>query len=469
MNPGRLLFPALRWDSESGFRHEAETIADGLELGVGGFILFGGEFDAVADLTTDLVARAGRPLLIASDLERGAGQQITGLTDVPPPGALGALADPDAIRAAARLTALEARRVGVNWILAPDGDLDLLPENPIVQTRSFGDDPARVAGAVAAWVGACQATGTPACAKHYPGHGRTAVDSHAVLPVVEAPAEVLRGSDEVPFRAAIVAGVAAIMTAHVAFPALDPSGAPATFSHLILQRLRDRLGFEGAVVTDALIMEAARGAGPGPAAVAALRAGCDLLLYPPDVRACHVALTEALQDGSLPEGRVEAALARYAGLLGRVEGPPRDDAPDAAWAAGVGRRLLALPPGRGTLPRLRPPVRIEVVDDDRGGPYPPRPDVGLERLLEGRVPLGPGGSRIVCAFNEPRGWKGRSGFSPEARSRLAARCPDADLVVLFGHPRLVDGLPGQAPVLVAWHRQLLMQIAVAEWIVERLG
>ena len=241
VNPARLIMPALRSDALSGFAHEAGRIADTLEIGVGGYIIFGGTAESVRRLTADLLRRAGRPLLLASDLERGAGQQIAGLTEFPPPMALASLRDPAVIRWAAAVTAQEARAVGINWVFAPVADLDLLPENPIVQTRAFGADPNEVATYVRQWVEGCQGAGALACAKHYPGHGRTAVDSHVALPVVEASATALRATDLVPFTVAIASGVASIMTAHVAYPTLDSSGLPATLSRTLLGRATQQL------------------------------------------------------------------------------------------------------------------------------------------------------------------------------------------------------------------------------------
>ena len=132
-------------------------IADALDLGVGGFIIFGGDVESVRRLTADLLRRAGRPLLLASDLERGAGQQVAGLTEFPPPAALASLGDAAVIRWAGSVTAQEARAVGINWVFAPVADLDVRPDNPIVQTRAFGDEPQRVATYVRSWIEGCQA------------------------------------------------------------------------------------------------------------------------------------------------------------------------------------------------------------------------------------------------------------------------------------------------------------------------
>lgn len=467
----RLLLPALRWREETGFGHEADAIARALELGVGGFIVFGGSATAVRRLTTELRQRAGRPLLFAADLERGAGQQFSGLTEFPPPLALASLHDPGVIRVAAYTTAAEARSVGIQWILAPVADVDVEPRNPIVQTRAFSADPKVAAAAIDLWIRGCADAGGLSCVKHWPGHGRTTEDSHDRVPRVIARAREL-GADLLPFDAGIAAGASAVMTAHVAFPALDGSGMPATFSAPILSRLRER-GFDGPVVTDALIMEGALGPGEDPPVVRALRAGCDLLLYPGDVQAAAGAIDRALDTGHLPHARLAEALARADALLQRaVASPPTDAHPDpGSTAMEIADRLLHAGGLRGVPPAiLRGPIEVEVVDDDLGGRWPAGPGDLVERALRAAgTPLGPGGDRIVLAFAEPRASKGRAGFSAENLRRLADLSGTAQLVVLFGHPRLAAEIPGEVPVLLAWHRQRLMQEAAARWIGGRLG
>lgn len=465
--------PALRSDALSGFAHEASRIADTLELGVGGYIIFGGTAESVRRLTADLLRRAGRPLLLASDLERGAGQQFAGLTEFPPPMALASLRDPAVVRWAGSVTAQEARAVGINWIFAPVADLDLLPENPIVQTRAFGADPNEVATFVRQWIEGCQASGALACAKHYPGHGRTSVDSHVALPVVETPATDLQAVDLVPFTVAIQSGVASIMTAHVAYPRLDSSGLPATLSRTILGQLRGAGGFDGLVVTDALIMDGALvGRRESDAAVEAIQAGADLLLYPNDARRVREALEAALSSGGLGRERLRQSLRRYDRALVTATAPtppvtrgPFDSA-DALADVIVKQGMMA----RRSIPALATPLDLVVVDDDVGGPYPPGPTDYVHRAL-GPDLIGRygGGSRVLLVFAEPRAWKGRSGFGAATKAALAHHAAGADLVILFGHPRLAAELPSNGPVLLAWHRQRLMQEAVARWLRMRLG
>lgn len=474
MTAARLVLPAIRWDPERKFDHQA--IDQALALGVGGFIVFG--LNAIQGgrgvpartlraLIIDVTARAGRPLLWASDLERGAGQQVAGCTELPPPAALASLGDPAIFRWAGWQTAREARGVGINWILAPVADLDIEPRNPIVQTRAFGDEAELVGEAVAEWIAGARSGGLLACAKHWPGHGRTTADSHDGIPAVDAEARLLREQDEAPFRAAVKAGVEGVMTAHVAYPALDPTGTPATFSSPILARLR-QIGFDGLVATDALVMEGAGGQGPGAAGLAALAAGCDILCYPADVEATVLALEQAT-DPRL-KARIADSLRRYEGALaatmGRTPGPaPLDLTPDRVADLLVERGMR-----RGEAPRTAGRIAVEIVDDDLGGRWPASPNSYLGVALGSPDGGAAGwaddavGCRLLAAFAEPRASKGRAGFSAENRARLAHLAPKADLVVLFGHPRLMKEIPGDRPLLVAWHRQKLMQEAVARWL-----
>jgi len=472
VNAARLVLPALRWDSERGFDRGA--IDRALELGVGGFIVFG--LNAIQGgrgvpsrtlraLIIDITARAGRPLLWASDLERGAGQQIAGCSELPPPAALASLEDPAVLRWAGWRTAHEARGVGLNWVIAPVCDLDREPKNPIVQTRAFGGDPESVGQGVAEWISGARAAGVMACAKHWPGHGRTTADSHDTVPIVAESAQVLRDQDEEPFRAAIAAGVDGVMTAHVSYPALDPTGTPATFSALILGRLRE-IGFDGLVATDALLMDGAGGKGPGAVALDAISAGCDILCYPTDLEATVAAL-EGATDPAVT-ARISESLRRYEAAVARVNGKGVEFQERFA-PEGIADLLLTRGLRRGTPVRKGAPVAIEIVDDDLGGRWPASPNDYLAKKLaeekglwveRGEVPP----FKVLMALAEPRASKGRAGFSAENRARLAHLAPKADLVVLFGHPRLCKEIPGDRPVLLAWHRQKLMQEAVARWL-----
>ncbi len=492
-NVGRLLLPALRWDRDRGFDHLDDAIDELLGLGVGGFILFGGVAEAVARLTASLRDRAGRPLLVGADLERGAGQQFGGATTLPPPLALGVGGDGEVARRAGRITAEEALALGVNWLYAPVADLDAEPANPIVGTRAFGREPAHVAPLVRAWIEGARSAGALACAKHFPGHGRTTGDSHLELPEVGAGRDALEADLE-PFRAAVQAGVDSVMTAHVAYPGLDPSGTPATLSRAIVTGLlRRELGFDGVVITDALIMEGVRGGGEGEAAVQALAAGCDVLAYPQEPAATLAAVRAAV-GMRLPAEHVRAAVDRIesAALRGHravarassdgAAGLARPAAENGDWARDVALSSIQVLRGE---PSCGPAVDLLVIDDDVGGPFPhsiPRHgfgaalrSAGVDVREVGFVPARPTGyagppvverdpSRplLVALFADIKGFKGRPGLSATAEQRLRPVSGDA-VVVLFGHPRMAAELTAPA-VLCAWGGEPVMQEAAARWL-----
>jgi beta-N-acetylhexosaminidase len=236
---------------------------------------------------------------------------------------LGRLDDTATTRAVAAGIGTELAALGIGLDLAPDVDVNSSPDNPVIGVRSFGDDPGLVARHTTAWVAGLQSTGVAACAKHFPGHGDTTVDSHHGLPRVDIPVEVLRDRELVPFRAAVDAGVAAVMTSHIIVPALDPHR-PATFSPTVVAVLRSELRFEGVLVSDALDMAGASAeTGIPEAAVQALAAGVDLLCLgsgttPQTYESVHAAVVAAVLSGRLPEGRVAEAAGRVRALATRT-------------------------------------------------------------------------------------------------------------------------------------------------------
>ena len=477
----QLLLPAIRWDATHGYDGERAGIERALAAGVGGFILFGGPAPDALALTTELRRRSAVPLLIAADLERGAGQQFDGATGLPPLAAIASLGDPGLVREAARLTARESRRLGVNWDLAPVCDVDLEPANPIIGTRAFGADVAKVSDYAAEWIDGCQSLGVLACAKHFPGHGRTSVDSHAALPVVGVSSQALE-IDLAPFRAAIDAGVGAVMTAHVAYPSLDPSGTPATLSSPIVRTLlRERLRFDGLVVTDALIMQGVlEGRDEADACVAALAAGCDLLCYPTAIPATVRAIERASASGLLDPEELRRSLHRRQRRAEWAAAPdplPVGDPADVAWGHALALRTVHVV--RGRVAALSRMIELVIVDDDLGGPYPAPSRAPFAEALRAagidlRVVDAPSSdgrrSTLVALFGDIRSWKGRPGYSAASRSAVDRACSAArDAVVIqFSHPRLAAEIPGTAPIVSAWGGERTMQRAAARWLAGHL-
>lgn len=481
---GRLIIPAIRLDRRPV---RAEQFFWALHWpGPGGFVIFGGERLQVLELCVNLQAYASHPLLLAADLERGAGQQVRGLSQVPPPAALAWLEDSVAAgegrlkistaRLCAAYTASEARRVGLNWALAPVADLDLEPANPIVQTRSFGPEPAGVSKRIAKWIQACQEAGVLACAKHFPGHGRAAEDSHRTLPVVRADRRTLE-SDLEPFRAAVAQGVASVMTAHVAYPALDKSGAPATFSKRILTGiLRRELGYEGLIVSDALVMAGARSPrGEAEAAVRALKAGCDLLLYPSRPELLVHQLNDAIRARELPKSVVHAALERVEHAAQRAVTHPRYSAMTHEFVAQHAAQMRddVLTWRRGEPQFVKGAAAVEIVDDDAEGaggyPLAPRSCFAEELEAQGVAVRPDAGYRLVLVFADVKSWKGRAGLSAASSERLAGLLDRPATVILCGHPRRLADIPGAQPVLCAWSGDEGMQRAAARRIAGRAG
>ena len=253
--------------------------------------------------------------MVGGDFERGASMRVDSTTPFPHAMAFGATFDPALTRYEGEVTAREARAIGVQWVYYPVADVNNNPDNPIINIRSFGENPEEVAAHVRAFIEGAHSDKKNyvlTTAKHFPGHGDTAVDTHLNLAIIPADRERLERVELVPFRAAISAGVDSVMTAHVAVPALAPPDIPATLSPAILTGLlREQLGFRGLVVTDALEMGGiVKGFGTGEAAVRALEAGADALLMPPDPEAALKAVMAAIQSGRLKRKRIQDSVAR---------------------------------------------------------------------------------------------------------------------------------------------------------------
>ncbi|SHK92237.1 glycoside hydrolase family 3 N-terminal domain-containing protein [Rhodothermus profundi] len=283
------------------------------EFQVGGIIFFRGDPYSQAVLANDLQRRSRLPLLIAQDTEWGVAMRVRRTTSFPRAMAIGATGNPDYAYAVGYVTAREARALGVHQLYAPVADVNNNPFNPIINVRAFGEDPLFVATMVRAFVRGVQDAGAVATAKHFPGHGDTSIDSHSDLPILRFDRRRLDTLELVPFRAAIKAGVRSIMTGHLALPYLDPTpDLPASLSRRITHDLlRNELGFNGLVVTDALEMQGVtKHFGVGEAAVRALEAGADLLLLSEDVEAARAAILQAIAQGRLSRERIEASVRR---------------------------------------------------------------------------------------------------------------------------------------------------------------
>ncbi|HEY0930093.1 MAG TPA: glycoside hydrolase family 3 N-terminal domain-containing protein [Gemmatimonas sp.] len=473
----QLLLPVIRWTPERGFAEARPLIDQALALGVGGFQLVGGEQDSVRALAKELQLKSRHPLLIAAELERGAGQQFASATGLPPLAAITALGDIESLRRAARLTAREARTMGVNWNLGPVCDLDMLTENPLIGSRALGNDARKVGQLVTAWIEACQAEGVLACAKHFPGIARVTTDPHRELPVVDTPADQLKELDLHPFRAAISGGVASMMTAHVSYPALDSSREPATLSREMLQwLLRQQLKFDNLLVSDALTLAAVTATRtPAEAAVLALRAGCDVLLDPGELEAALSALETALDDGTLDPERVRQSVRRRL-KWAQWASPPNDwrrpSGADTAWGALLADKVLRLE--HEPIPPMGVVTEMAIVDDDddvigrradRTGIVDAMRLAGNDaRIVSAPTPAS-GGPFVIALFADYLPGKGRHTLRDDTVAAVKSLIEQAEalqrtvVLVGLGDPRWVTQLGMTHPTILAWSGDRVMQQA----------
>ncbi len=475
-------------------------------------------------LNRRLQAIARTPLLIAADLEAGVGMRFLDTTNWPWPMAVAATGDSSLAEREGRVVAEEARSLGINQVYAPVADVNVDPANPAINVRSYGEDPETVGRFVAAFVRGVQAGGVLATAKHFPGHGDTRTDSHRALPVLRADRARLEHVEIVPFRAAIAAGVGAVMTAHLSIPALDATPAPvrvlapgenpetddpsevardatvpASMSPAIVDGLlRRELGFAGLVVTDAVDMGGiVDHFDPGEAAVRAILAGGDQVVKSPDTDAAVAGVRRAVTNGRISAARLDRSVARV--LEAKRRFPPSDPDPEApfrvvdrpehrALAAEIAARAVTLVrEAPGALPFAATQRVVHLVVNDIASVAQPGRELAaeLERRF-GRAPqtfvfdprsraedvepllqaAAGTDAVLVSLFVRVRTGSGKlvlpeaAGFAIERLSSSGARL----VGVSFGNPYVAADLPGLATYVAAYGDQPVMQLAVARAI-----
>ena len=514
---GQLVMPSFRSTYLSTDSAEFDRLAALVrEQHPGGFLMFGGRDPAPDVLLNPSYARSNLgqplagasifnrlqtlsalPLLNAADFETGIGFRLRGGTTFPRAMAFGAAGDEGLAFEAGRITAVEARALGVHVNFAPVADVNNNPRNPVINTRSFGEDPAAVSRLASAWVRGLQAGGVVATLKHFPGHGDTDVDSHRGLPLIAHPRARLDRVELPPFRAGLAAGAGAVMTSHVAMPRLDPGPTrPATVSPpIVTGLLRGDLGFDGLVYTDSMRMRGITDElSPGRAAVAAVAAGHDVVVHSPDDAAAFAGLRRAVDRGVLTEARVDASvrriLAAKAALgLHRTRAVSLDDLPRVvgarrhrAVAAEVSRRgltlirdergdvPLALPrsaavlylsvldypsgwgngaPSRTFIPELRARWRnvtaVEVSD------HTSQAELELVEASAGRYD-----AVVASVFVRAASFSGRLDLAPavvrllRGVARGAARRDQPFVTVFFGNPYVATALPELPAMLLTY-------------------
>jgi len=487
---------------------------------VGGFIWFMSNVYETAELTRHLQAESRVPLLLSADLEAGIGMRFNDTTFWPSAMAVAATGDPSLAEAEGRVTAEEARALGVNHILAPVVDVNIDPDNPVINTRSFGEDPNDVSRYAAAFIRGVQSEHVLACAKHFPGHGDTHTDSHRALPVLDVSRERLERVELVPFRAAIAAGVASIMPGHLAVPALDPTPVPvrtslsqnpygtsaaevtqngtlpATISKAMLEGLlRRELGFRGIVITDAFdIGGLVEHIDAGEAAVRAIEAGEDQILMSPDADAAIAAVKAAVKSGRMSEARIDESVRRILAAKAFVESAPAPpgeifQALDAKehrdLAASIARRAITLVREYpGALPLKKEANVSLVVVSEFAETVSPLPELAWElgrylktapqvtlvdaRTHEHELPqllaeVEKADVVLVALAVRARSGAGQIAV-PETARKLVAQIRKPVVAVSFGTPYLLREIPSVGTYLCAYGIQPVVQVAAAHAI-----
>jgi beta-N-acetylhexosaminidase len=467
---------------------------------IGGLAIFLGDAYETAHLNNELQALARIPLLIGSDFERGVGTQITGATLYPTLMAVGASGSEEIAYQMGRATAEEGRALGVHMTYAPVVDVNINPDNPIINTRAIGEDPETVSRLAAAFIRGCQEHGMLATAKHFPGHGDTDQDSHSVLPTIAAGRDRLDKVELVPFRKAIEVGVGAVMVSHLSVPALDPTpNLPSSLSPAILTGLlRKTMGFRGLIVTDAMEMGGVTSLfPPTEAALRAILAGEDMVLLPLEPAKVVEFLIDAAKMGKLPMSRVDESVRRILEAKARI---------------GLHRQKLvdigALPQKLGSKARQKEALaafeKAATLVKNEGGALPFGPagrkiallslssdaadfyagrtfadavrkkapgtpvfyadaNTGQETLDEAYLKAAEADVVLCAVFSGLRAWKGSVGLDPRHVDliRTLAAAGKAVVVINFGSPYLLKNFPEVAGYLCLYRNTAQAQDVAA--------
>jgi len=479
--------------------------------GIGGFILFGGDIESTPRYLGELQKLAEIPLLIASDVERGLGQQLDGGTRFPSQRAVASAInrrskkDVELLENMLDAIRIETRAAGIQAVFSPVVDVNNNPDNPIICNRAFGDEPEVVEWFGSRYIKIFQRpvgknrVDLLACAKHFPGHGDTDQDSHSVLPVIRANKPRLNGVELPPFREAVKDGVGMVMVAHLLVPALDPTK-PTTFSKkTVTALLREGMEFEGLIVSDALDMGALAGElSPGEVAVRTVEAGMDILLHPRDARATVDAVVSAVEQGRLTRQRIAESVERILAAKRRL-GQLDQERPSAPWidykkhqqiAEEIGRKALRMISGsKSALPLDHSGgVACFVLDDDNtresGDTFIHElkdrvrdlsaivltSNSGMPASLVNDSIHG-AGAVIIAVFSKISASKGRSGISDRLRDMamdilVTAKSTKGKVIVIsFDSPYILDLFKESDFLIAAYDRMDQIQRAAADLVV----
>ena len=444
-NLARLIYPE--------FRFGTTTMDDAVKLvqmGVGGFCFYGGTATEVSETVKELKSYAQTPLIFCADYENGAGQWLKDATLLPTNMAIGASGSSDLARRKAEITAFEAKALGVDWVLAPVVDFASNPENPIVNTRAFGDDIVLVNKMTEAYLRGLNSHNCVSCIKHFPGHGETDTDSHLTLPALNRTKEELLSFEIKPYKA-FVKSADSIMIGHLKIDAIDSENVSSFSQKIITDLLRKEIGFDGCVVTDALSMDAITD--EGRSGVMALLAGADILLVPNNPFELFEALENACKEGVLSDELIEKALSRQnrmvakisAGMLNTVDSKVIgceehkkfvEEAARECMAWAFKNRDFEIESGE-TVGYIEPLVQS---DNWQGKVFVEE----MKKLGINIIPFNPHKTKklIVASFSGPRAYSGSINLNKEQKQLISDKINLAEdaIMLSFGSPFVFDGL-----------------------------
>lgn len=449
----------VRMDLPPGYPESIPDVKD-----YGGIIVFGGNLENTVTVLNRLQNGMKIPLLVGADLERGLGQQVEGGCNFPHARGLAELYrktnDVSAMYDSARQTAREARTLGIHMNFAPVADVNTRPDNPIIGIRSFGADPDIVAACCNEYIRGLHDGGMASTAKHFPGHGDTRTDSHIDLPSVELDSETVDKRHLSPFQACIAGDVDAVMVGHIAVPALDSSGLPASLSpSMVTGVLRQRMEFDGVVVTDAMNMGAITNRfSPADAAIRAINAGVDIVLMPdaPDIVA---SVENAVMEGVIPIDRIDEAVNRVLALkrrLGLFENRTASGLfqSDAQLPLKLARECMTFIRGHSPRFDIRPEIILCLMKKDGVSWLQEklRSHENVTVLTVADVPPQRPLDRpyVLLTDIQPRAWSGGTGF-PELWSRKIEKTfTPNDLLITLGSPHITNDLQNVHNVLCTY-------------------
>jgi beta-glucosidase-like glycosyl hydrolase len=454
----QLIINRLDGDRLSSASYQEQAI-ELVNKGIGGFILFGGKKDETQNFIDKLQSLSEIPLFIASDIERGVGQQIGGATRFPCEMAVASAInknkadDVELLRNAINAITREALDIGINMPLIPVLDVNRNPDNPIICTRAFSDDPEEVAWFGKTYITVLEKAGVLSCAKHFPGHGDTSIDSHIELPVISKPLQELTKIDIHPFRGAVRAGVSCIMIGHLSIPAIDTL--PATLSKkIITDLLRKELGFEGIIMTDALNMSALKEYKGVP--VQCLNAGFDILLHPANADSTVKELLQAIDSGEVEDGKIDDAVERIMKFkvkiknIERQEGNYERHTELSTIISDKSITLVKDTPGVLPIKDIKDVYLAFVGDESVYKGAPLRGFIPDNPFVSSGTGLNPAPIIIIAIFTNVAAWKGSSGIS-EGEIRYIKELMNKSrhsIVISFGSPYVLRHFI-EADILIA--------------------